>query len=87
MYYAHSGAKAKALDAIARARDLAPTDLETIRREALVNEVVEERSHGPWPLCANTASGWAAWKRSRRSPTWPRCAATLLIMRCSAGRR
>ena len=44
MYYAHSGAKAKALDAIARARDLAPTDLETIRREALVNEAVQERS-------------------------------------------
>ena len=44
MYYAHTGDKAKALDAIARARTLAPTDLETIRREALVNEAVRERS-------------------------------------------
>lgn len=44
LYYARVGEKEKALAAIARARFLAPTDLETIRREVLVSEAVQERS-------------------------------------------
>jgi serine/threonine protein kinase/tetratricopeptide (TPR) repeat protein len=44
MYYAHSGEKAKSLELIARARALAPADLETIRRAILAYEAVGERS-------------------------------------------
>jgi len=44
LYYAHTGEKAAALAAIARARALAPADLETIRREVLVSEAVQERA-------------------------------------------
>jgi tetratricopeptide (TPR) repeat protein len=43
IYYSHTGKKAKALESIARARALAPADLETIRREVLVCEAAGER--------------------------------------------
>ncbi len=44
MYYANQGEKDKALAAIARARALAPDNLEMIRRAILVHEAVGERS-------------------------------------------
>jgi serine/threonine protein kinase/tetratricopeptide (TPR) repeat protein len=44
IYYAHVGEKKKALESIARARALAPADLETIRREVLACEAAGERS-------------------------------------------
>jgi serine/threonine-protein kinase len=43
IYYAHSREKGKALTAIARARGLAPADLETIRQAILVYEATGER--------------------------------------------
>lgn len=43
IYYAHMGEKTKALKSIARARAMAPTDLEVIRQAILVHEAVSER--------------------------------------------
>ncbi len=42
-YYAYAGEKKKALEWIARARSLAPANLEVIRRAILVYEAVQER--------------------------------------------
>ncbi|HUU05177.1 MAG TPA: protein kinase [Patescibacteria group bacterium] len=44
LYRAHQGEKNKALEAISRARTLAPANLEMIRRAILVHEAVGERS-------------------------------------------
>jgi len=44
-YHAFSGEKQRALDLIARARALAPGNLEIIRQAILVHEAVQERSH------------------------------------------
>jgi serine/threonine-protein kinase len=44
LYHAHSGEKAQALKAIGRARELAPADLEIIRRAILTYEAAGERS-------------------------------------------
>jgi len=43
-YHAFSGEKQRALDLIARARALAPGNLEIIRRSILIHEAVQERS-------------------------------------------
>jgi serine/threonine-protein kinase len=43
-YYAYKGDKQRALEWIARARAMAPANLETIRRAILVHEVVGDRS-------------------------------------------